>query len=261
MLVKRYDISSLQNEKYKWLLSLRESKAIREEKACLVFGAKIVNDILMHGKHKVLFQCLRGSEITVSNHVDVLQLSNSLFDELDEFGTHSAFLVVETPAMSKWSPDRDPNGLEIISPLQDPQNLGALARTAVAFGARSLVLTKESANPFLPKSIRASVGAVLDLQLQYAPTLLEVSLALEERAAHQDQKKDCFALDMAGASIHNFPWPENCYLLIGEEGRGLPQSKTPRLHIPIQKVESLNATVATALAISSYRQKHPLKAH
>lgn len=252
MLVKRYDISSTQNDKFKWLLSLRESKSIREEKACLVFGQKIVADILAAGRHRVLFQCLKGSDPNLSNSVDVLQLSPNLFEEIDEFGTRSSFLVIETPSLAKWSSDRSPQGLEVISPLQDPSNLGALARTAVAFGCKNLILTKESANPFLPKSIRASAGAILDLRLEQGPSLMEVNLALENR-------EEAWALDMSGKSIHGFAWPESCYLVLGEEGRGVPQSKIKKLHIPIQKVESLNATVAASIAISSYKQKHPIK--
>lgn len=250
MLVKRYDISSLQNEKFKWLLSLREGKAIRDEKACLVFGQKIVADVLQSGRHKILFQGLRGSEPNISSNVDVLQLSQNLFDEVDEFGTKSAFLVLETPSMARWTPDLNLPGLTLISPLQDPSNLGALARTAVAFGCKNLVLTKESANPFLSKAIRSSAGAILDLQIYQAPTLLEVTLAMES-------KENVFSLDISGTSIHDFSWPESCCLILGEEGRGLPQNKIKRLHIPIQKVESLNATVAASLAISSYKLRHP----
>lgn len=250
MLIKRYDITSSANDKFKWLLSLREGKTIRQERACLVFGPKIVADILAASRHKILFQVLRGSEPNISGTHDVLQLSEALFDEVDEFGTRAAFLVLETPPMAKWDPARDPDGLEIISPLQDPMNLGGLARTAVAFGCKNMVLTKESANPFLPRTIKSSAGAVLDLHLYYAPTLLEVSLALETR-------KNAFALDMSGESIHKHAWDKNSYLLLGEEGPGLPSSKIPRLHIPIRKVESLNATVAGALTIAAYAQKFP----
>jgi TrmH family RNA methyltransferase len=247
MLIKRYEISSAQNDKFKWLLSLREGKNIRDERACLVFGTKIVQDLIKAGRHKILFQCLRGPEENLDPNIDVLQLSAPLFDELDEFGTHAGFLVVQTPPMTKWTPDKEPLGLEIISPLQDPTNLGGLARTAVAFGCKNMVLTKESANPFLPRTIKSSSGAILDLHLFYAPTLLEVSLNLETR-------KDARALDMVGESIHKFHWPSSLYLLLGEEGRGLPKSLIPKLHIPIQKVESLNATIAAALAISAHAQ-------
>lgn len=244
-LLKRYEISSVQNDKYKWLLSLKESRTIRDENACLVFGAKIVQEVLAQKKHKVLFQCVRGSETAPSNSHDVLQLSQGLFDEIDDLGTRSAFLVIEMPKMSKWSPEDQPQGLVLISPLQDPANLGALARTALAFGCTSIVLTKESAGPFLPKTIKTSAGAILNLNLKYAPTLLEVSLALEN---HQN----VFALDMNGKSVYDFQWPNDCYLLVGEEGRGSPRTKIPKLSIPIKQVESLNATVACAIALSNF---------
>ena len=106
-----------------------------------------------------------------------------------------------------------------------------------------MILSKESASPFLPKALKASGLASLRIPLASAGTLAELPLA------------NGYALDMEGASIDTFEWPKDLYLVLGEEGRGVPDSLAlKRIKIPISSAtESLNATVAGSIALYSYR--------
>ena len=58
-----------------------------------------------------------------------------------------------------------PRGVRCFVPFQDPENVGAVIRSAVAFGAVPIVLLAEAANPCHPKSIRASGGMVFKANL------------------------------------------------------------------------------------------------
>ncbi|MBI1263013.1 MAG: TrmH family RNA methyltransferase, partial [Rhizobiales bacterium] len=68
-----------------------------------------------------------------------------------------------------------------------------------------------------------------------------------------------FALDGAGENLDGFAFPASMRLILGEEGKGLPEGlATQRLAIATTgAVESLNATVAASLALFLHFQAHP----
>ncbi|PWU15740.1 MAG: hypothetical protein C5B49_11455 [Bdellovibrio sp.] len=248
---RRYAITSRANEKMDWLKSLWTAQGIRKHGACLVFGAKIVKEVLVKKRPRILCEILREGEPTVADQGDIFQLSRTLFSEIDEMGTGSPCLAVEAPPLLPRHEFQAPTGLELICPFTDPQNLGAVARSSVGFGLQKIHLTKESAHPFLPRAIRASAGTVFDLQFSEGPPLAEVDIHFTSKAPH-------LALDMKGSPIDQVHWSKDMYLLLGEEGRGLPAGlSVTRATIPIAGTESLNAAVAAAIAIYVYRKAHP----
>ena len=174
-----------------------------------------------------------------------VELKSSLFQQLDIFGTHFPLLVADTPAIDACKLSDAPMGLEILCGLSDPSNLGALLRSAEAFGASQVILLKEAAHPFHPKAVRASSGSCLRVPLTAGPSIKEIHGA-----------GPILALDKTGESIAEFNWPKDCRLLIGEEGLGIPDDliSVQRISIPMQgQVESLNAVAATSVALAMAR--------
>jgi TrmH family RNA methyltransferase len=247
--MKIESISSTTNPKFKSWRSLLTSKGIREEGLCLVSGSKIISEVLENKNLKVAAALLPNeNELNSFRGLDrVYTLSAELFKELDVLGTHTPLLVVETPKIdAELTPQ--PKGLEVVIPLSDPSNVGALIRSCVAFGARKIILTREAAHPFLPKALRASAGMSLMAPLVSGPKL--------EEFAKEVKSSSLFALDMKGQDISDFRWPQDVRLIVGEEGQGLPASLefVTRLAIPIDsKAESLNAVVASSIALYGYK--------
>jgi TrmH family RNA methyltransferase len=137
-----------------------------------------------------------------------------------------------------------PQGIDVVMTLGDPGNLGALIRSCEAFAVPRIILTKEAAHPFLPKTVKASAGSVLRLPITYGPTLSEFPAS-------------CIALDTEGVSIDDFTWPKNGLLIIGEEGQGFGKGDSSgrktfekRVRIPTKSVESLNVVVAASIALA-----------
>ena len=87
------------------------------------------------------------------------------------FGTKEPLLVCVVPEMSRRDLSLAPNGLEVLCPIGDPGNLGALLRCCRAFDVRTVVLLQEAVHPFHPKVIRASSGAVFVQALQWADSI------------------------------------------------------------------------------------------
>lgn len=240
-------IESRHNPKFRIWLSLLEAKGIKKQGLALVTGRKIVDEILSQNP-KLASDLLLPEKFgtpSLPSHIGVHTLAKPLFQALDVFGTRSPLLVVKTPTLSNWKNSK-PEGLSLIVALSDPGNLGALLRSAEAFGAQQVILSQESCSPFLPKSIRASSGACFRLPLLKTGSLDQIN----------DLKG--YSLNMSGANIGEFAWPKNLYLVLGEEGQGVPEDlKLTPIAIPMQgQIESLNATTAAAIAMFSYSQKH-----
>jgi 16S rRNA (guanine527-N7)-methyltransferase len=170
-----------------------------------------------------------------------------LFETLDVFGTHAPLLLLRVPAIDSWQPvDGFGNGCSLLVPFQDPENVGAVIRSAAAFGAHQVILLAESAHPFHPRSLRASGGTVMSIRLRQGPFLKELPADLP-----------IIALSVEGTDIRNTVFPPSFGLLIGLEGPGLPAiwRRTARC-IPIHAaVESLNAAAAAAVALYEWSRQ------
>jgi RNA methyltransferase, TrmH family len=234
-------IDSPQNATFKKLLSLTTAKGLKKEGLFLLSGEKLVREFLAKPNLKITHEIVtRGMK--PQSDASAIHLAAKLFNEIDVLGTHSNILVLEQPDVAKLSTEAlktyTPKGLEVVIPIGDPGNLGALLRSCEAFGIARVILTQEAANPFLPKAVKASAGSVLRLPLSLGPALREFPAS-------------CIALDAGGEPIDQFTWPQNCMLAVGEEGSGFGKAKfTQRLGIPMQGVESLNAVVAASIALA-----------
>ncbi|MDY7095656.1 MAG: RNA methyltransferase [Acidobacteriota bacterium] len=139
--------------------------------------------------------------------------------------------------------------------LQDPGNLGALARVAEAAGCAGLALSAGSVHPNHPRALRASTGSLLRLPVAAGCTPEQLQEHLKELdpgwlALVPRGGEDLYSASLDGALI----------LLLGAEGPGLDADLVARAHrrltIPLAPpVESLNATVAAALPLFEIRRR------
>ena len=136
----------------------------------------------------------------------------------------------------------------ILDGLQDPGNVGTIWRAADALGADGLILVGPCADPFSPKTVRATMGAcfrlpVYEAEASQLPGLLERSGLPLYAAALREDTADLREADLS-----------RCAVAIGSEGRGLsPQvleMSEKTLKIPMRdRCESLNAAVAAAVIL------------
>ena len=245
-------ISSAQNAHVKRWGALREARGIERFRQCLVSREKVVRETL--AQHPA--QCLElihraGTPLpfSIHAHVKTYALSAPLFEKVDLFGTGAPILVCEAPPFPSANLVTRPQGLEILCPLGDPANVGALIRTAAAMGVERFILLKESAHPYHPKAIRTASGTMFEMSLTQGPSIRD----LPEPATW-------VTLDRQGESLPAFQWPKDVRLLVGEEGPGLPPvTSGTRLAVPMSdSVDSLNAVVAVGMALYAYRGQHPL---
>ena len=124
----------------------------------------------------------------------------------------------------------------LLDGLQDPGNLGTILRTAEAFALGAVVLCEGCADPFSPKVVRSTMGAVFRLPC--------VTLPLAEAAERLHKN----GLPLSSVSL------SKAAAIIGSEGKGVTEQalrlSDRRVIIPMKgRAESLNAGVAAAIVI------------
>ncbi len=248
-------INSESNEKVKSFKLLLTAKGIKEQKRFILSGAKLIQEFLAQKLTRFqpvafLFEADTWPFFTDKNfNIQKFVIPKASFKELDVIGTGEMLLVLEFKDFETKDFQKNPVDLELITPLGDPRNLGALIRSAVGFGAHEIILTKESTHPYLPQSVKASAGAVLYANFKRSELSISEIPVLGAN----------FALDFNGDIISAVSWPANLRLWVGEEGPGLKispiQKKNLKLvTIPTQRIESLNAMVAATLAIWEWKK-------
>jgi TrmH family RNA methyltransferase len=138
----------------------------------------------------------------------------------------------------RWSPPAGPLCVALWG-VGDPGNVGAVLRSALAFGASSVALGPGCADPFGPKAVRASMGAVFAMPVARVAEVAELpgrTVALAARA---------------GEALRG-PADGELTILVGAEREGLPGDVVAACdrvaHIPIAS-ESLNAAMAATVAL------------
>lgn len=238
-------IGSQQNPNYKRWKQVLEPRGIKKLSQTLISGRKIVPEILQSQPDLVQEILVTSEQMAdewnLTRFKNIFSLQNSHFKELDVFGTGAPLLVVSLPTIPQWDFSKKSEGLELLVATGDPSNLGALLRSAEAFGVSKVVLLKESAHAFHPKVTKTSSGSNLRINIESGPSIQNL-----------ESVSDLWALDMEGASILEVSAPKNLRLLIGEEGQGVPHyiPWENRISIPIApQVESLNAVVAASIGV------------
>jgi len=140
----------------------------------------------------------------------------------------------------RWAPPTGPLCVALWG-VRDPGNVGTVLRGALAFGAASVALGPDTADPFGPKAVRASMGAIFAVPVARVASVTELPgtrIALDAR--------------------RGTPLPElgriadAVTFVVGAEREGLPEDVIAACdaaaHIPINN-ESLNAAMAATLAM------------
>jgi TrmH family RNA methyltransferase len=139
--------------------------------------------------------------------------------------------------------------------VQDPGNLGTLLRTSLAAGVDQVWLGG-GADPWQPKVLRASAGAVLQLQLKRWPSLV-AGISMAKQSGFQVLA----AVQRGGRPYWEVDWQLPSVLLLGNEGAGLAAELIDEAQLVTvphrEEVESLNVAVAAGLMLMERnRQTH-----
>ncbi len=244
------EITSASNASFREWKTLLSGRGIRKNGLALVSGEKIISEVLSL-KPEIVRAWIGAPRLadapgSLMPEIPRYRLDRELFRELDVHGTDYPLLLVGIPPIRTLEAGLS-EGVMLLIPFQDPANVGAVIRSAAAFGVRTVVLLREAANPYHPKSIRAAGAAVFLTSFVEGPSI----------SGLPDLPLPVVALSAEGEDLYDFPFPERFALLPGVEGPGLPEGIEPDflIRIPMEAdVESLNAAVATSIALYEWRR-------
>lgn len=170
-------------------------------------------------------------------------------NELADTRTNQGVLVMAESREGSLDalPDRGPSTLLLLDGVQDPGNVGTLLRSARAFGCHAAVCLPGTVDPWNPKAVRASAGA-----------LFHIPVVRSETAPTLDRLRDLdYALlgaDAGGTPADALTLTGRTVLAVGNEGRGLGDPVMDRADalaaVPMEEgVESLNVAVAASVLL------------
>jgi len=260
-------ITSHHNQKLKEIRKLRQRRRWRERSHRFVAeGEDLLAAADAAGWPAVERYCAAGSGLPgVEVEADLLTSASGLGS-----GTRTLAVYDE-----RWA-ERPLGPLCVyLHGLQDPGNVGAILRSAQAFGASSVALGPGTADAFSPKAVRASMGAVFAVPLAHAGRVAELpgeKIALVPGAGPplaevmgflptpRDKNPTVPSESAAGSSVAEAGAanPRDVTLLVGAERDGLPDEVVQQAdhvaHIPIE-THSLNAAMAATIALYELRTR------
>lgn len=194
--------------------------------------------------------------------VEAVELSR--LDELTAGAVHQGVLVrlkPREPADLKAIARRDsPAGslVLLLDGVTDPQNVGAVLRTAVAVSADAIVLPRRRGALLTPGVHRASAGLSFIAPVA-APQNLAQAVATLKEAGYWVVAADA---GPGAEPATAFQWPQESALVLGSEGEGvsrlLLRESDFRVSLPMDpRVESLNVGVACGALAYLYRRQWP----
>ncbi len=242
-------ITSRQNKTVKLAHKLAHSAKERRKQGLTIFdGISFVKDFAQ--KHQIerliVSQKVAELEAEFAQQYNCLVVSQELVDYLSPVKTSSGMLaIVKIPQNKQVDTNQS---MILLEQIQDAGNLGNIARTCLAFGVKQLVLSEKSVDPYHPEAIRASAGAVFDLEiirnLDFVDFVQKYDLNYAVTTPHTDvELRDLLV--------------KNPVFIFGNEGRGVSQEIMDLVSNKIKikqsdKIESLN--LATSVAICLYQQ-------
>ena len=199
-----------------------KAKILKEEIKFEILSNHEISNIIQNDKHQGFLASISGS---------ILKNENELIKNLQ--GLKSSKVL-------------------ILDSIQDPRNLGACLRSALAFGVDAVILNRVGSAPINEYTFKASVGAVLGLDI-YEVTNLSGSIEALK-------KIDYWVIGLDGYSdqvISSDNLTKKIAIVLGSEGSGIrklvKRNCDHLFKIPIANdIESLNISVAAGIALYEF---------
>lgn len=251
-------ITSRDNETVKYICKLNRDTAFRRaENAFVCEGVKLCMDIAKLLQPKMVLYTKKA--LAQQNKIDELngekfEISDSVAEKISEVKTpQGIFCVFDMPQSSIESIDKGGFYLAL-ERVQDPSNVGAIIRSAVAFGISGIIMSDSCADIYSAKAIRASMSGAVKLPIYVVsdmPKTLQMlnSMGMETAAARLEKSVE----------LSMFKPKSGFCIVIGNEGQGVScetaEVCTCSIRIPMsENIESLNAAVAAGVLMWHYRR-------
>lgn len=256
-------IVSPRNDRVRYARKLARRRFRQREGRFLIEGPRLVAEAIASGAafHSV-YVCpelypgaVEDLLVGLPAHVPVYELAEGAFRAVAL--TDAPQGVAAVVAMRTWTWEeccRPPavGGAELVilvDGLQDPGNLGTILRTGEALGASGVLVGAGSVDPWNPKAVRASMGAIFRF-----PCAVEVDLAARVGDLRRRGIQVLVAAARAATPAYAADWRRPTAVVLGNEGAGVSLPVTAQADgsvcVPMPgRAESLNAGMAAGILL------------
>lgn len=197
----------------------------------------------------------RIEEALQENATELFLLSESAFEKVTtEKGSQGLVSVYCVADVATLCPLTRTEHLIALERVQDPGNVGTVIRTASAFGFDGVLLV-DCADPFGPKTVRATMGAVAGIPIRCFSKTSELFSFLKENGV----RSVAACLNPRSVEIGKTDLSGRVCVLIGNEGKGLSDEAIASADvcavIPMETMESLNAASAATVFLWEIKRR------
>lgn len=252
------EITSRKNEKIIWAARLSDKKNRDAEGIFFTEGIKLLEEAILSGLEieKIFFTrkalSLYSEIFEKANAKEYILVSDEVFEKLtDENAPQGVFTVIKKPESLPFSEECiNDGGFIILDDIQNPLNLGAIFRCAYSLGVTKLVLSKDCADVYNPKTLRSAMGSIFKCSFY----VYEDICTFIESLKRCENRVFCTHLYSDSLVLGTFDFEKSDSIVMGNEGHGVSGSVleacTGSVIIPMNEgAESLNAATASAIII------------
>src|SRR6056297_387471 len=245
------EITSIKNDKVKYLRKLYQKKYRKERKQFILEGLRLIRGAYKSGADIASIYLTRdyynerkSESFLINNEEKLIFVSDSLISEVADTENPQEVIAIVNEPQTSQEEVLSKDYILVIDQIQDPGNMGTMIRTAAAAGFQSVIISKGSVDVFNLKVLRSTVGAIYSI-----PFIKDVELKeLQELLQSKEQK--IYAADLNTDKYYNdIKYVKPLSLIIGNEGNGIRRQLIDIadvcVKIPLKgNIESLNAGVA-----------------
>lgn len=243
-------ITSASNSKYKYLKTLSTKKARKKNREYTVEGIKSVRDAINSDKS---ISVIAVSEAFYNNekfdypeNISLYKISDNIFGGICDTTTPQGIIaVIKMEETENFVPNTQ-KAYVYCDHVSDPGNLGTIIRTADAAGFGGIILSRDCADLYSPKTVRSSMGSFFNIKIICDKTAEDL----------EEYKKMGFCLYGGALNENTIDYKKAdmtkpTIIIVGNEANGITEPVLrlcQGVKIPIiGGAESLNAAVAAAI--------------
>lgn len=253
-------ITSKDNEKVKQIRKLKEKKQRDLEGLFIIEGIKLIQEAIQENAEidtiVVCEDCMKDDKIQQQLLYEIakyecIYVSEKVFNLMTDVTNPQGILAVVKKENQESEINYKEDILVVLDGIQDPGNLGAILRTIDSANLSQIVLSKNSADPYNPKVVRSTMGAIFRINIIESENLITT---LKDAKKH---KFEILATSLEDSkSIYEIDYKKKV-IVIGNEANGVSKEvldiAEQKIKIPmLGKTESLNASVATGIVVYEY---------
>jgi len=241
------------------MLKIEGRNAVRE---AILNGTTIEKIIASNGVKDNTFNEI--IKLAKDKKIKIQFVDNVILNQQSKTGKHQGLIAISSDFSYSSVDDiiknkhKEDNFILILDGIEDPHNFGSIVRVCECFGVDGIIIGKNRACPVNETVIKTSAGATSYVKIAKVTNINDTIKKLQENNIW------VYACELGGQDINKTNFSGNCAIVIGSEGFGT-NALTKKLcdtvvTIPMcGKINSLNASVATGIAINTVYTKKFLK--